>query len=115
MKQIIDPAGGFYVHSNHYLTPRLQGLEQPGACDASSTYRLGRMGALLHERVGEITVGDLQAMLADAGGQGDCRLCRTDSKDAARTCAAVVLSPESGEIHAAKGPPDRSGFVRFAI
>ncbi len=112
--EVVDPAGSFYVHTNHYLTAALREFEAEGKLE-SSHYRLDRMGKLLHKHVGEITAQTMMTLMADEQGHGDCRICRRDPADEAATCGAIVMSPQAGTMWAVQGPPSQNKFERFQL
>lgn len=104
LAEVILPGGSIYAHANHYLTPDLASLEAE-APGASTLQRLERMGHLLHAAAGEITWGSMFQAMSDQTGPSPGWLCRTDPSDVARTCAAIVMSPEEGRLWAVQGPP----------
>lgn len=112
--EVIEPAGPAYVHTNHYLAADLRPLEMEPP-SASSTHRWERMTHLLYEQSGRITAEFLMQALGDESGRGDCRICRRDAADEARTCAAVVLDPHAGKMWVAFGPPAETSFREFAF
>jgi isopenicillin-N N-acyltransferase like protein len=112
--EVICPAGTIYVHTNHYLTPRLVPFEYRPP-NSSSLYRLSRMLKRLHDMAGGISPGTMMTAMADESGQGDCRICRTDPQDKAPTCAAVVISPTEGKLWASKGPPSRNKYTEISL
>ncbi len=73
--EVITPAGGFYAHANHYLTPALIGLEAEGP-NRSTLQRLNRMNRLLHDLAGEATPSSLMQTMADQQGGRDGAICR---------------------------------------
>jgi len=105
--EVITPAGAFYAHANHYLMGELADL-QSELPNRSTLYRLERMGQLLHERAGEITPDSMIEAMSDEDGEEDCRICRSDPSDVAATCAAAVMSPQSGEMWATRGLPSQN-------
>jgi len=112
--ELISPAGSFYVHTNHYLAADLRDLDAQPRLE-SSTYRLERMGKLLHEHLGRVTPQTMMALMADEQGQADRRICRRDPSDETPTCAAVVMSPQTGELWVVQGPPSQNPFERFEL
>jgi len=55
---------GWLTHTNHYLSPKLQALEEKGAF-ASSHVRLNRAGRLLQAQLGHVSIESLQSLLRD--------------------------------------------------
>jgi len=113
--EVIQPAGATYAHTNHYLTPRLQKLEQPEAVNASTTWRLTRMLHILAEQAGQITAEQMMRAMSDSSGQGECRICRIDPEDRSPTCGAAVLSPQTQQMWVVRGRPEPERFVEFAL
>lgn len=112
--EVITPAGSFYAHTNHYLSPRLSALEMSNPSE-SSLFRLERMQRMLHDSVGEISPDTMMRAMADEVGHGDCRVCRTDPNDKNHTCAAVVMSPQTGKMWACHGAPSQNAFQVFQL
>ncbi len=112
--EVVEPAGSFYVHTNHYLAEKLQRheLEQPSE---SSLYRLDRLGRRMYEHVGRIDIPTMMEMMADRSGRGACNICRSDPADASGTCASIIMSPAGGLIWATKGPPADNPFIQFSL
>ena len=113
--EVIQPAGAVYAHTNHYLTPRLEGLAVPEALGPSTLWRLTRMLHVLSEQAGEITPASMMAAMSDSSGEGDCRICRNDPKDLGPTCGAVVMCPQERKIWIAPGEPKVETFVELGL
>jgi hypothetical protein len=112
--EVINPAGALYAHTNHYLSRVLRPHEAEPASE-SSLWRLNRLERLLYDHAGQIDPQAMAQIMADQAGHGDCNICRTDPPDEARTCAAIIMSPATGQIWAAKGPPCSTGFTQFNL
>ncbi len=95
--------GGTHVHTNHCQVPAHAALEADTP-RRSSEARLARMRALVAERHGAIEGAWLRSCFADAAG-GALAICRRDF-DGISTNAAVVITPELGELWACAGVPD---------
>lgn len=113
--EVLDPAGGFFVHTNHCLAERLRPFESDDAVDESTFARWNRMTRLLHEQAGAITPAVLMELLTDETGDGDRRVCRRDPNDTLRTCAAIVASPATRTLWVAPGPPAEATFVEMTL
>lgn len=112
--EVVEPAGSFYVHTNHYLTEKLQ-PRQPEQPTESSLYRLDRLGRRMYDRVGQIDILTMMEIMADRSGQGACNICRSDPADPSGTCASIIMSPAGGLIWATKGPPADNPFIQFSL
>ena len=116
------PAEGFLAHSNHYLC-------QAHACDANfarslpdSFPRLDRVRELIREKLGRITLADMQAVLSDHAGHPTsiCRHPHSGLDDpvlpaSGKTVAAIVAQPQSGRMTIAKGNPCENPFVEWTL
>ena len=95
-----------FVHCNHCLAPPIAELEAPGNHD-STRFRQQRLTDQLHARRDALTIDDARALLCDREG-GDLAICRycTGPYDVS-TNAAVIMRPQTGELHACRAQPDR--------
>lgn len=104
---------GYYVHTDHYLSPTLRTLErlQPPQALLSSEARRERMRALLDKHRGEIEPRVLRTLLADHEGETDaiCRHAETIHDMAA--CAAAILSPQERQMWVVQGNPRKSSML----
>ncbi len=113
--EVIQPGGATYVHTNHYLMPRLRALEVPGAVTPSSAWRLTRMVHVLSEQAGQITPETMMHAMSDAQGAGDCRICRNDPTDTDQTCGAAILCPQERKMWVTQGQPTPDGFAELTL
>lgn len=98
----IDFDGGVFVHTNHPFRREIS--ELAGKPGVSSTHRAERLKALLESRGGSLAIQDIKDALSDhEGGQDRC-ICVHDYKGAS-TAATVIMSPDTGEIHACRSQP----------
>ena len=98
-----DVVSNEVVRCNHLLDAEVVTTQRVQYTTCSS-YRQQRLEDLLeqHETVG---IDDIKRMLSDHEG-GDNAVCRHDLPPTGiSTNAAVILSPETGEIHACRGQP----------
>lgn len=116
------PTEGFLAHSNHYLC-------QAHACESNfaqslpdSFPRLDRIRALIRERLGRITLSDMQHFLSDHSGYptGICRHPHDGPDDpllpaAGKTVAAIVAQPQSGRLTIACGNPCENPYVEWTL
>ncbi|MBP7964354.1 MAG: hypothetical protein KBG20_18245 [Caldilineaceae bacterium] len=100
--ELFQSENEIYAHGNHYLTPRFAVRDQMDMSQSTSPTRCARVDALLAEK-GDAPLGpaDLWAYLANRE-DGENSICRINHPDVT-TCAAVVLSPATGEMWATAG------------
>ena len=91
-------------HGNHYLTPRFAVRDQINRTESTSPFRCARVESLLAEKGdAPISPADLWTYLSNRE-DGENSICRFDHPETT-TCAAVVLSPATGEMWATAGDP----------
>jgi isopenicillin-N N-acyltransferase-like protein len=108
------PTQPHYVHTNHYLSPRLQPLEVDFD-RRSSLHRCERLADLLEAHAKPVAVPELQQLLSDREGGEELCICREGKGRESRSCAFVVLCPERREMWLTVGPPSRSQARRFGL
>lgn len=108
------PTTPIFVHANHYQSPRLQPFQAPLRPEATTTHRERRLAARLAARAGRLDPEALREALADhEAGSGP--VCVHDHGDGGKSCAAVVLCPETRELWARVGNPCEGSLTRFAL
>jgi isopenicillin-N N-acyltransferase like protein len=118
---VSDDGRGYIAHSNHYCSPRYATAANAAATYADSFPRLDRMNALLADYHGELTLGDLQSVLADHDGYPSsiCRHARdtnaADFETAGVTVAGLIAEPERGLLHVAPGNPCVNEFATYSL
>jgi isopenicillin-N N-acyltransferase-like protein len=110
---VYRPAEPCYVHTNHYLSSRLQELELERDT-SSSLHRLDRLTELFTESKQEFNLDRLRCALSDSEG-GELCICREGTGREPRTCAFVTLCPERRELWAIIGPPAHGTMQRFGL
>ncbi len=94
---------GLLVHCNHALTAPIAELEITSP-ESSTSCRQSRLSFLMESRGVDIGVNDIKEMLSDHDG-GEDAICRHGEKASdITTNACVIMSPETREIHACRGP-----------
>jgi len=119
---IEDTAAGFLVHTNHFLSTEHSGPENLEQSLPDSLPRLERMRTLIQEKLGSITVADMQRILADHDG-APVSICRHphhgygDQVLPASGCtvAAIIAEPDRGIFHVAAGNPCETSFLPFRL
>jgi hypothetical protein len=100
--EIFASEDAVFSHGNHYLAPRFALRDQLNLAESTSPFRCARVESLLAEKGdAPISPADLWAYLANRE-DGENSICRFDHPETT-TCAAVVLSPATGEMWATAG------------
>lgn len=109
---------GWLAHTNHFLTPRLQALEEPGVY-AGSHVRLNRARRLLRGKLGQVTVESLQDVLRDHVNHPNSICAHPDPKEPAHeqdvTVASLVMDLTERVIWATSGPPCEGEYAAFRL
>jgi isopenicillin-N N-acyltransferase like protein len=108
------PTQPHYVHTNHYLSPRLQSHEAEQDL-RSSHQRLNRLADLLEQHNEPLGVESLQQLMSDTDGGPEVCICREGKGREPRTCTFVALCPERRELWMTSGPPSASRAQRFGL
>jgi isopenicillin-N N-acyltransferase-like protein len=111
---------GWLVHTNHYLSPQMQALEQPGIY-AGSHVRLNRARRLLETRIeeGKVTIADLQAILRDHVNYPNAICAHHDPTDPPheqdQTVMSLVMDLTERVVWAAPGPPCEGEYALYRL
>ncbi len=115
--RVIEPRAGVVVHSNHYLSPDLEGENDlAGGYLPHTVARCARMLDGVREAAAGATVARLADLLRDhtGGARAVCRHAATD-EFGMETNIAVVSEPAARRIHIAFGPPCEAPFETYDI
>jgi isopenicillin-N N-acyltransferase-like protein len=116
--EIIDGERGWLVHTNHYLSPRLKGIEKERTY-ANSHVRFQRATRLLRDRLGCVTMDDLQQLLRDHANQPDSICAHPDPSlplhDNYQTLASLIMDLSERLLWVAKGPPCQGEFHSYRL
>jgi isopenicillin-N N-acyltransferase-like protein len=93
-----------FVHANHYQSSRLLPLQAPLDATATTRHRERRLRARLEARKGSLDPETIRQCLADHD-DGPGPVCVHDHGEGGKSCAAVVLCPETREIWWRIGTP----------
>lgn len=104
----------WYVHTNHYLSPDLQSLEDPELDRRSTEHRLRRATERFRDNTEALTPERLRQLLSDHDGDELC-ICRHGEGRAARSCAFVVADPVQRCLWTSLGPPCEGSLQRFSL
>jgi len=109
---------GWLAHTNHYLAPEMQLLEQTGTYTGSRA-RLDRVRELLQERLREVSVESLQLLLRDHANRPDSICSHPDptkpAHERGQTVASLVMDLTARMVWAAPGSPCEEKYVPHRI
>ncbi len=109
---------GWLAHTNHYLSPSMQALEEPGTY-ANSHVRLNRVQRLLRETLGQVTVESLQTILRDHVNYPNSICGHQDPEDPPHeremTIVSLVMDLTERVMWAAPGPPCEGEYVGYGL
>jgi isopenicillin-N N-acyltransferase-like protein len=115
---ILYGEAGWLVHTNHYLSPMLQAIEELGTY-AGSHVRFNRARRILQEQMGEVTVESLQELLRDHVGWPDSVCTHEDPADPpyerGQTLVSLVMDLTERTMWAAPGPPCEGEYVAYHL
>ena len=109
---------GWLAHTNHYLSPKMQALEEAGTY-SSSNVRLNRARRLLKAQLGHVTVESLQTLLCDHVNYPDSICMHEDPTelphDREATLASLVMDLTERVMWAAPGPPCEGKYSAYQL
>jgi isopenicillin-N N-acyltransferase-like protein len=109
---------GWLAHTNHYLSPKMQALEEPGTY-SSSNVRLNRARRLLRAQLGAVAVDSLQNLLRDHVNYPNSICVHEDPEDPPHeremTLASLVMDLTERVMWAAPGPPCEGDYVAYRL
>ncbi len=109
---------GWLVHANHYLTPKMRALEEPGTY-ANSNVRLNRARRLVKAQLGQVTVESLQAVLRDHVSYPDSICAHEDPAEPLherdQTLVSLVMDLTERVMWTAPGPPCQGEYLPYQL
>ncbi len=109
---------GWLVHTNHYLSPKMRLLEQPGTY-AASHVSFNRACRLLRGRLGQVTIADLQAVLRDHVNFPNSICLHPDPAEPEperdQTLVSLVMDLTARVMWAAPGPPCENEYTAYTL
>lgn len=109
---------GILLHTNHYLSSKMQQVEEEGPY-FNSILRYNRLRHLLMERMGRITIDDLKEILADHVNWPNSICSHAEKIEEEKfqysTIASVIIDLTHRTLYACKGPPCKGGFKEFRL
>lgn len=115
----LHPQDGLLVHTNHFLTPRLQPGDS-GIVESDNTLmRYGRAVRLLRAQVGRITVETLKSLFRDHFDHPKS-ICRHPDPSQAEversaTLASMIVDLTAGEMYVTAGEPCETEYQKFTL
>lgn len=115
----LHPESGLLVHTNHFLTPRLQSGDKGIVASDHTLLRYGRAVRLLCAQAGQITVETLKSIFRDHFNhpKSICRHPDPSQSEIERsaTLASMIVDLTAGEIYVAAGEPCEREYQNFCI
>jgi isopenicillin-N N-acyltransferase-like protein len=109
---------GWLAHTNHYLSPKMQALEEPGVYSGSHV-RLNRARRLVQAQLGEVTVESLQALLRDHVNWPDSICMHENLADPLyereQTLISLVMDLTARVMWVAPGPPCERDYIAYRL
>jgi isopenicillin-N N-acyltransferase-like protein len=111
------PQEGVLVHTNHFLTPRLQAGDV-GIVDSDNTLaRYGRAVRLLNGSAGKVTLEVLQGLFRDHFNYPHA-ICRHPDPtlseiERGATLASIIIDLTAGEMYVSMGEPCQAEYTRL--
>jgi isopenicillin-N N-acyltransferase-like protein len=110
------PAADYLVHTNHFLCASLAADEQYLPRLPDSRPRLSRAESLVRERLGHLTLADVQAIFADHAGH-PTSICRhpASPNGSIASIYSVIGEPDRGRLHVSVGNPCASAYFTYEV
>ena len=110
---LVEGRGDYVVHANHYEHPDLERFNAGEPRLERSTCRSARLGAIVAEAYGRVTVDTLKAALSDHA-DGPATICGHDP-DYLTTVASLIAEPDHGRFHVSYGNPCQDGYAVYLM
>jgi len=110
---------GYLVHTNHYLSPKMEAYEAEPNTMSCSRVRYFRALKLIEQQLGSVTVDSLISILKDHVNKPGS-ICRhpdphDDPVDPSETVFSVVFDLTTLEAHICKGNPCTGTYSKFSL
>ena len=117
--EVIYGIDGMLVHTNHYLSPRMQTVEKNSFDLIDSRVRYNRANRLLRSRPGRLVEADFRAILSDHVNhpQSICNHINPaqDPLDQGQTIASLLINLSSRKMQVAWGPPCQADYHSYQL
>jgi len=118
MHDVRRDGSGWMLHTNHYLSPKLQVSEKPGP-HLNSQLRLKRAEQILQSCPDKISLEVIQNLLSDHANQPHTICMHADLSDPLQsryqTLTSLVMDLNARVMWATKGPPCESTYVAYEL
>lgn len=110
---------GYLVHTNHYITPKMERFESEPDALSCSRFRYNRALRLLEDQLGEVTVESLKDILRDHVNKPGS-ICRHADPgkhplDVSETIFSVIYDLSALEAYILKGKPCAGEYARLRL
>ena len=110
---------GYLVHTNHYLSEKMQRFESDPDGVVCSRVRYNRATRLIEGQLGEVTLSSMIDLFKDHVNRPDS-ICRHRDPsipilDSSETIFSVIYEPKKLRLHACKGHPCEGRYVELDI
>lgn len=124
---VIPGEEGWLVHTNHYISERMQARESifstPSGCSPGSApstlLRYHRARRLLRCRLGDVSTGDLKAMMEDHFNYPLSICCHVEKdakpEDRYATIFSVIFDLGRASVHVCSGNPCSSEYTEYPL
>ncbi len=117
--EVIYGSDGMLVHTNHYLSSRMQTVEKNSHELIDSRVRYNRANRLLRSRAGQLTQQDFRVILTDHVNHPQS-ICNhvdpaRDLLDQGQTIASLLINLSGRTVSVAWGPPCEADYFRFRL
>jgi isopenicillin-N N-acyltransferase-like protein len=115
----LHPENGLLFHTNHFLSPRLQGGDK-GILESDNTLlRYGRVTRLLRAQAGQLTAEVLKSILSDHSNSPKS-ICRHPDPtqpeiERSATLASMIVDLTAGEMHVTFGEPCQAEYYVVSL
>ncbi|HEV8635938.1 MAG TPA: C45 family peptidase [Chloroflexota bacterium] len=110
---IVEPRDDYVMHANHYEHPDLEQFNAGEPRLERSIRRSARLGAIVADAYGRVTVDTLKTALSDHA-DGPAAICGHDP-DYLTTVASLIAEPDHGRFHVSHGNPCRGGYAVYVM
>jgi isopenicillin-N N-acyltransferase-like protein len=119
---IEDTGAGFIAHTNHFLCGPHACPRNDAASVRDSFPRLQRIRQLIGDKLGTISVADMERILADHQGH-PTSVCRHPHQGPdhpsvsarGRTVASLIAEPMAGRLHVSRGNPCQFAYQTYRL
>ncbi len=110
---------GYLVHTNHYLSQKMEKFEADPSSNTCSIFRYNRALRLVEDQLGEVTVDSLKSILSDHANKPGS-ICRHADPgrhplDVSETIFSIIYDLTNLDVHVLKGKPCSNSYVKLSL